>query len=178
MNPLHIIEQYYTVGTPLYDTLVLHSESVTRKALLLAGKHPELALDIEFVAEAAMLHDVGIYQTYAPTIFCFGTHAYIEHGYLGADLLRACGLEKHALVAERHTGTGLPLATIEKQQLPLPRRDMCPISLEEQLICYADKFFSKTRLTEEASIDKIRHSLSKFGDESVAQFDYWSNLFG
>ena len=102
---------------------------------------------------------------------------YICHGYLGADLMRKEGYPRHALVCERHTGTGLSLAMIEERNLPVPHRDMRPVSLEEQLICFADKFFSKTKLTKEKPADKIKQSLSKYGNETVEQFEHWCKLF-
>lgn len=177
MNPLAIIETYYAPNTALYELLVVHSRAVADKALFLANQHPELAIDCQFVEQAAMLHDIGIFLTNAPSLGCYGTHRYIEHGYLGADLLRQHGLDKHALVCERHTGTGLSLADIEKQQLPLPHRDMRPVSMEEQLICFADKFFSKSRLNIELTIEQIRDNLAKFGAENLRVFDHWMSLF-
>jgi hypothetical protein len=48
-----------------------------------------------------------------------------------------------ALVCERHIGVGISIAEIQHHNLPLPSRDMIPVSIEEQLICYSDKFFSK-----------------------------------
>ncbi|MGN0187650.1 MAG: HDIG domain-containing metalloprotein [Paludibacteraceae bacterium] len=177
MQPLEIIKKYYTLDTPLYDTLVRHSTAVRDKALALAARHPELNIDTAFVAEAAMLHDIGIFKTNAPGIFCYGTHAYIEHGYLGAELLRQEHLPRHALVCERHTGTGLTLEQIISQQLPVPQRDMRPVSIEEQLICYADKFFSKTHLDIEIPTATARAKLAKFGEASVQQFDIWQCLF-
>ena len=177
MNPLAIIETYYAPNTALYELLVSHSRAVADKALFLANQHPELAIDCKFVEEAAMLHDIGIFLTNVPSLGCYGTHRYIEHGYLGADLLRQHGLDKHALVCERHTGTGLSLADIEIQQLPLPHRDMRPVSMEEQLICFADKFFSKSRLNIELTIEQIRDNLAKFGAENLRVFDYWMSLF-
>jgi uncharacterized protein len=80
-------------------------------------------------------------------------------------------------VCERHTGAGLSLTQIEAQDLPVPHRDMLPVSLEEQVICFADKFFSKTRLTEEKTIEQARKSLLKFGDEGVVRFDHWCQMF-
>ncbi|MEZ4602993.1 MAG: hypothetical protein R2861_06175 [Desulfobacterales bacterium] len=32
---------------------------------------------------------------------------------------------------------------IQTHHLPLPLRSMVPVTLEEEIICYADKFFSK-----------------------------------
>lgn len=106
-------------------------------------KHPELNLDTVFLEEAAMLHDIGIFLTHAPGIQCFGTEPYICHGYLGAGLVRKEGFPRHALVCERHTGAGLSLKDIMDQKLPVPHREMLPVSMEEQVICFADKFFRK-----------------------------------
>jgi uncharacterized protein len=177
INPLEIIEKYYLSGSEIHYVLVKHSEQVKNKALEIAGKHPELNLDTEFITEAAMLHDIGIFLCEAPRIHCHGTHQYIEHGYLGADLLRKEGLPRHALVCERHTGTGLSLKMIEKGNLPLPHRDMLPVSPEEQVICYADKFYSKTQLDEAHSVDRIRDYLKRYGKSEVLKFDRWHSLF-
>jgi uncharacterized protein len=177
INPLEIIEKYYLPGSEIHYVLVKHSEQVKNKALEIAGKHPELNLDTEFIAEAAMLHDIGIFLCEAPRIYCHGKHQYIEHGYLGADLLQKEGLPRHALVCERHTGTGLSLKMIEKGKLPLPHRDMLPVSPEEQVICYADKFYSKTQLDEAHSVDRIRSYLKRYGKSEVLKFDRWHSLF-
>lgn len=177
MNPYEIIAKYYTPESDLYNILVKHSEAVRDKALELARRHPELGLDLEFIAEAAMLHDIGILETDAPGIKCFGTHKYIEHGYLGAEMMRRDGYPRHALVCERHTGTGLKLVDIITRDLPVPHRELCPVTLEEQLICYADKFFSKTRLDSEDSLERVMQKMAKWGDESIEQLRHWANLF-
>ena len=124
-----------------------------------------------------MLHDIGVVKVDAPAIACYGTEPYIRHGVLGAEMLRQEGLERHALVCERHTGTGLTLEQIVEQGLPLPHQDMQPQSIEEQIICFADKFFSKTRLDTEKSVDQARRSLEKFGSEGLAKFDAWCERF-
>ncbi|MDR3327375.1 MAG: HDIG domain-containing protein [Prevotellaceae bacterium] len=178
MNPLNIIEKYYQKHTQLYDILVSHSNSVTAKALEIARKHRELGCDFDFIKEAAMLHDIGIFLTSAPSIHCHGTHQYIEHGYLGAELLRKEELEAHALVCERHTGTGLSLEYIIKEKLPLPHRDMQPVTIEEQLICYADLFFSKTRLEQEIPLEKVKQKVAHWGKESVETFRDWAERMG
>lgn len=177
MNPLLLIDTYYPEANKLKEILLSHSRSVAQKALSIVDKHPELQVDKSFLYEAAMLHDIGIFLTHAPGIHCVGVHPYICHGYLGADLLRSEGYPRHALVCERHTGAGLSLQTIIERELPIPRRDLLPVSLEEQLICFADKFFSKTHLEEEKSVEKARQSLSKFGEEGLIRFDRWCNSF-
>jgi len=173
-----IIEKYYSKYTDLYYILLIHSEQVRNKALDVARRNPDLNLDTDFISEAAMLHDIGIFKCHAPRILCKGTHKYIEHGYLGADILREEGLPKHALVCERHTGAGLSKEMILHEKLPLPARDMLPVSLEEKVICYADKFYSKSKLNSPHSVEDIRKELSRFGEMQVRVFDEWHNLFG
>jgi len=177
MNPFEIINRYYQPNTELYALLIMHSEQVRDRALDIAHLHPELNLDLEFIAEAAMLHDIGIFLCNAPRIHCHGAYEYIEHGYLGADILRKEGFPKHALVCERHTGTGISLVKILEKKLPLPHRDLLPVSLEEKLICYADKFYSKSELHTTHSVESIRLQLRHFGDENVAVFNHWHLMF-
>ena len=176
MNPLDIIDKYCK-DEKLRHILLTHSRAVADKALKIARLHPELQTDLTFIEEAALLHDIGIVHVNAPTIECHGTEPYICHGILGAEILRNEGMERHALVCERHTGTGLTLQQIISQGLPLPHRDMQPVSIEEQIICFADKFFSKTRLDTEKSVDQARRSLEKFGAEGLVKFDDWCNIF-
>jgi len=177
MNPLEIIKKYYTPDTRLYTILIDHSSSVAQKALSISKSHPELDIDEKFVKEAAMLHDIGIFMTNAPGIYCFGNNPYIAHGCLGSDLLKKEGYPLHALVCERHTGAGLTLEEIIDQNLPVPHRDMMPISIEEQVICFSDCFFSKTHLGEEKTVERVAKSLSKYGERSVIQFQKWCELF-
>lgn len=178
MNPSTIIEKYYTVNSLLWITLTEHSKAVRNKALDIVAKHPELGADVQFVSEAAMLHDIGILFCDAPSIYCVGKMPYICHGYLGRELLEKEGLPKHALVCERHTGTGLSLSDIQTQNLPIPHRDMLPVSIEEQIICFADKFFSKSKhLTKPKSIDKVIKSMRQHGHHQVLQFEKWCDMF-
>lgn len=177
MNPLQIINKYYPEENALRQILLVHSRSVADKALALAARHPELNIDDTFVEEAAMLHDIGIFRTDAAGIQCFGAEPYICHGIIGADILREEGFPRHALVCERHTGTGLTLQQIEENHWPMPHREMRPVSIEEQLICFADKFFSKTRLYEEKTPKQARRSLEKFGSDGLVFFDEWCGLF-
>lgn len=124
-----------------------------------------------------MLHDIGIFKCDAAGIQCFGTEPYICHGRIGAELLRSEGFPRHARVCERHTGTGITKAQIIAQNLPLPQQDFLPETMEEKVICYADKFFSKTHLDREKTIEQAEKSLSKFGDEGVLRFREWEKCF-
>ena len=177
MDALAIINKYYPEDNELKHILLTHSRSVADKALWIADRHPELELDRTFLEEAALLHDIGVFLTDAPGIHCHGTHPYICHGYLGSELLQKEGYLRHALVCERHTGAGLSLKSIVERDLPVPHREMLPVSLEEQVICFADKFFSKIRLGEEKSLERALKSLAKFGEEGLARFNGWCERF-
>jgi len=177
MAPTDIINVYYPKNNKLRKILLSHSFAVADKALAIAQLHPEMNPDKEFIYEAAILHDIGIFKTNAPEIYCYGEFPYICHGYLGSEILKAENLPLHALVCERHTGTGLSKEYIIAKNLPLPQREMMPVSIEEQLICFADKFFSKTHPGKEKTIDKVRKNLAKYGTDSVNRFDEWCNMF-
>ena len=172
-----LIHRYCGDNAPLEQILLQHSTDVARRALKIAKAHPELGADETFLWEAAMLHDIGITRVDAPGIHCHGTEPYIRHGMMGAEILRREGLLRHARVAERHTGTGLTAAEIERQNLPLPHQDFTPQSIEEQIVCYADKFYSKSHLDVEKTPEQAMRSLEKFGSEGVEVFRAWMERF-
>ena len=173
-----LIDKYYADNQELKNILVLHSRDVADKALRIIASHPQLNADPLFTEDAAMLHDIGIFQCDAPSIQCFGTEPYICHGMIGGRLLREKGLVRHAQVCERHTGTGISRDQIIAQNLPLPLDGTYePATLEEQVVCYADKFYSKTRLDQERTVAQTAHSLEKFGAAGVKRFFQWVDLF-
>ena len=171
--------------------LLHHSRQVCARALKIVERHPELGANRNLVEAGAMLHDIGIFLTDAPGIHCHGTAHYILHGSLGAQLLRneAEQLKEEQLqeelhfyealarICERHTGTGLTRQTIIERGLPDPQQDLLPETIEEQIICYADKFYSKSHLERERTIPQTLQSLEKFGDEGVEKFRHWTELF-
>jgi uncharacterized protein len=200
-----IIDHYYPEAQvpELRNILITHSRQVADKAVSIVDAHPELGADRDFVYAAAMLHDIGIIRCDAPGIHCHGTEPYIRHGVEGARMIEAypqplpegkgdgsvCNnpLEEPldsdnycasglpslqggaagmllARVCARHTGTGLP--------------GLEPETVEEKIICYADKFFSKTKLDREKTFEEACRSLMKFGEEGVRKFESWHEKFG
>ena len=179
-DSIAIIEQFYKPGTTAYTLVKDHGEAVKEKALAAARKVPHLNPDLEFIASAAMLHDIGIFLTDAPMLGCTGKHPYILHGVLGKELLENLGLKRHAGVCERHVGVGISRQDIIENDLPLPHRDMLPLTIEEVIVCYADKFFSKTPglLHQEKSMDVILKELSLHGRGKTDIFMEWTQQFG
>jgi len=179
MHPIEIISKYYNSESEAYRFLVQHSRMVTKKAVEVAERVRRLNPDIKFIEEAAMLHDIGIFMTNAPQLGCYGDKPYICHGYLGRELLEREGFPKHAIVCETHIGVGLSVNDIEKNNFPIPKRNMISTTIEEKIICFADKFFSKdNEPLKEKPIRKIREFIVMFGDDKLKQFDEWAIFFG
>ena len=195
MTALDIIYHFYPEDTPLRQLLLLHSQCVADKAMAIlhhyeaslpAGELP-LRVDRQLVLDGAMLHDIGICRCDARGILCEGTEPYICHGTIGAQMLRdyrveleregkdfsGIDFEACARICERHTGAGLTAQNILDQQLPItPVRDLLPETPEEQLVCLADKFFSKSGdPSKEKDLDRVRRSMQKFGADSTERFE-------
>ena len=179
MDPIDVIKKYYPVESLAFRILITHSQAVTEKATRIAEHLGLPGAEIEFIRQASMLHDIGILFTSTPELGCYGDLPYICHGFKGHDLLLSEGLPKHALVSERHTGTGLTLAETASFNGLLPVRPMKPVSLAEQIITYCDKFFSKdpshtgTELPFKLVLERIR----KYGDDKANIFKEWHQQF-
>lgn len=175
-----IIDKYYATQPELRRIYMLHCRSVADKALAIA-RRLHLPVDTADVEAAAMLHDIGIVLTDAAGICCHGTQPYLAHGRLGADLLRGEGApEVYARVAERHTGAGLTpeeAAAIGAGILP-PDRSYLPETLLERLVCYADKFYSKSGDMQEKTLERVRASMARFGADSLRRFEALHREFG
>jgi len=181
MNPIDILEQYYDRHSKAFEILLAHGNQVAQKALKAAEKVSHLDPDLDFIEKAAMLHDIGVFLTNAPQLGCNGIHPYIRHGVLGYYLLIEADLRRFALVCERHVGVGISADDVLRFNLPLPKRDMVPISIEEQVICYADKFFSKSGngslKSQEKNVEQIMRNLQKYGQDKVSRFQKWVGMF-
>ncbi|MFO8130387.1 MAG: HD domain-containing protein [Bacteroidales bacterium] len=174
-----LLEKYYAPDSNTFRYLHTHSLSVARLALSIV-EHNRYSTDREWIVNAAMLHDIGIFKTHAPGIGCFGNYPYLAHGYLGREILEQEGLHDLAKVCERHVGVGISAKEIRSKKLPLPERNMLPLTLEEQIICYADKFFSKDPEKPDAPkrLEDIRASLLRHGKDKLIRFNQFAEQFG
>lgn len=179
MEAIEIISQFYDPDSKAHHFLVHHGKVVACKALSIARRLDDHSLDFSFIEEAALLHDIGIIRTYAPQLGCFGYDPYIAHGAHGREMLESIGMHRHALVCERHVGMGLTVEDIRAGALPIPVRDMTPKTMEERIICFADKFYSKIahNLEHEKPIRQVRDIIRGYGEEKLQLFDEWCILF-
>ena len=104
-----------------------------------------------------------------------------------------CVIESHALMMRggymKYMANGIfslytpakrimrKIEQIIREQLPIPLQDYMPRTLEERLICYADKFYSKTKLGQDKPMSKVRHHLWRYGSDSVRRFDELQQFF-
>jgi len=180
LDPLKLLEKFYPPGTLAHRALVRHSRRVAAHAVTVA-RHLAVTVpvDVRFVEEAALLHDIGILHTDAPEIGCFGPLPYLAHASKGREMLEAEGLPRHALVCERHVGVGLTAAEIIALKLPLPPREMLPLTLEEEIVAYADLFYSKNPVEQDRprAVAEVRAKLAGYGTQKVAVFDRWHVRF-
>jgi len=179
MNAAALLEKYFP--DPYSFGIILgHSRKVAAKALQVAHNLEGNEIDLNFLEEAALLHDIGVCRIAAPKFGCHGIEPYIRHGIIGREILEKEGFPMHALVCERHIGVGLTTDDVRAQGLPLPERDMAPRSQEERIICFADLFYSKNpeKLGHEKTIDTVRRNLANFGEHKVRIFNGWLKDFG
>jgi len=84
-------------------------------------------VDVKLVEAGALLHDLGRGQTHG-----------IEHGVVGGQIARRLGMPMEIThIIERHVGAGLTLDEASRNNLP--RGNYVPETLEEKIVCYADK---------------------------------------
>jgi len=180
MDPVEIVSRFFPPQSRSYRILIEHGRRVAGKARTAAARVAHLRPDLGFIQSAAMLHDIGIFLTRSPDLDCHGTEPYIRHGVLGRGIMDALGYPRHGLVCERHVGAGISAADIRRFNLPLPERDMLPVSIEEEIVCYADKFFSKNGggAPPEKSVAEIAANLSRYGAGQADRFLRWVDLFG
>lgn len=174
-----IIHKYISPDSPIYPIYIIHCQLVANKALTIAKQLKLSDENKQFIEEAAMLHDIGIIHTDTPELHCTGDLPYVCHVLEGRKILEAEGLPRHAKVAESHIGVGITQQDIIEQNLPFPPRDIFPETLEEQIISFADFFYSKNpaKLWNEKSLDKIRKNVAKRGKAKSAILEQWIMQF-
>lgn len=170
--------KYYSNNPELRKIVIIHSEMVAKKALQIK-RIKNLPLDSKDIYCAAMLHDIGVVKCNAPSIGAHGTLNYLRHGIEGKKILESHGLSQYANICSTHTGAGITEEEIKNGNLDLPAGNYLPKTLLEKLICYADKFYSKSNdLTKEKSLDDVMTQMKKFGEGPYKRFMEMHKLFG
>lgn len=109
--------------------VVMHCEGCAKISKVLADKAARRGQTVsaDTVVAAALLHDIGRSQTQL-----------VNHGYVGAQILEKEGVDKIIVeIVRKHVGAGI--SAEEAVALGFPHGDYIPRTLEEKIVCFADK---------------------------------------
>ncbi len=110
-----------------------HSEKVAEKAIEIAKKIRKVKVNMNLIEIGAILHDIGRTKTHD-----------FKHAFMGGKILRQRGLSnKLARICETHILGGLD--KLDAKKVGLPEKDFLPLTIEEKIICLADKYIAGTR---------------------------------
>ncbi len=176
MNQYFKLLKKYSLEEKYYKIVLKHGLAVLGKSIEIINKK-ELydKIDFDLIISGALLHDIGSFGFMKN--FNNKQVDYLKHGIIGGKILRSEGLEKESLIAERHIGAGLSKKYIIENNLPLPQKNFLPISLEEKIICYADKFHSKSGKKID-NLKSIKKEMKEFGAEPLKRFLELEKMFG
>jgi len=130
-----------------------HSLKVAEKALEIAEKIDKVDLDKDLLEIGGILHDIGRSQTHD-----------FRHAIIGAKILKERGFSNSlSRICETHMLGGLDRE--DAKQIGLPEKDYIPLTLEEKIICLADKHISGTK---DVSIEqRFEKWFSKYGKTQI-----------
>jgi uncharacterized protein len=147
----------YDVG----KNIIEHSKAVYNKAIEITEKIIQKGLttvNIGLIKASALLHDIGRYNENS-----------IRHGIVGGELLRKLGYSsKLARIVERHVLCGISERFAKKFEFP--NRKFIPETIEEFIICYADKLVAGKRsvdLKKRFSFWIRKYGMNPLLDESI-----------
>jgi uncharacterized protein len=109
--------------------VINHCLAVTTLALEIARKLQDRGckVDLQLVEAGAILHDIGRSRTHG-----------VEHSLVGAQIAKELGLPEPVIdIIKRHVGAGI--TDEEAEWLGWPKDIYVPQTLEEKVVCYADK---------------------------------------
>lgn len=134
----------------LHRNILRHQSAVMREAREIAHNISKVELNIDLIVIGALIHDIGRIKTHT-----------LEHGPIGGDIIRSYGFsEKLARIAERHSMAGLTRE--EAIKFDLPDRIYQPETIEEKIVCLADKYYISNK---KVSIqERFNKWIEKYGE--------------
>jgi len=118
------------------EVIIRHCATVASVASIIASalKQRGKEIDVQATVAGALLHDIGRSRVQT-----------VRHGLEGSELLEADGVDEAIVqIVRRHVGAGL--SPEEAKRLGLPGLDYIPRTLEERVVCFADKMVEGERV--------------------------------
>ncbi|MFC9730340.1 HD domain-containing protein [Streptomyces roseolus] len=176
-DEIRALHRKHAPSDAAFELVFTHCEIVAAIAEQLLSRHGRDA-DAELVRAGCLLHDIGVYRLYDSAGRIDGA-SYVTHGVLGHRLLAEEGLpETLCRFCSCHTGVGLTQEDVLAQGLPIPPADYVPVTPEERMVMYADKFHSKSTPPRFVSPDTFEARIARFGPEKVTVFQSLRRLYG
>jgi uncharacterized protein len=139
------LEFHRRVGSS--DQVVSHCKLVAKVSKIIAKGLLEKGqrVDERIIYSAALLHDIGRSETNS-----------ILHGVAGARIVERFGCDESiAEIIRRHVGAGI--SNEEAEKYGFPKGDYVPKTLEQQVVCFADKLVaSETIVSLEREAERFR----------------------
>jgi len=132
-----------------------HSFRVTEKALEIADKINNAEIDRALIEIGALLHDIGRSKTHG-----------FQHALIGGKILKEKGFPSElARICETHILGGLDIE--DAKSVGLPEKNYLPETLEEKIVCLADKLIAGRR---EVTIEeRFENWFRKYGRTTILQ---------
>ena len=114
------------------ERVIAHCRTVARASVTLANAFTARGetIDRKAVLAGALLHDIGRSRTQT-----------VDHGHVGAKILEDEGVDGMVVeIVRRHVGAGI--SPEEASSLGFPPGDYIPRTLEQRVVCFADKMVS------------------------------------
>jgi len=111
------------------EGVIEHCKMVSEFAVKIATAFSKKGFDVDvyLVEVSGLLHDIGRSKTHS-----------VDHALIGARIAHSFNLPDVVVrIIERHAGGGIPKE--EAKLLGWPEKDYLPQTLEEKIVCYADK---------------------------------------
>ncbi|MFA6184718.1 MAG: HD domain-containing protein [Candidatus Shapirobacteria bacterium] len=165
---IYKLHQKYSVGNFQKEKLEIgwtHSLIIKNISLQIADKLERnygVKTDKKLIEIGALIHDIGIYE------YLDGGYKtkknYVLHGRTGYEILIKEGVsKKRARFALTHIGVGY--------------ENDIPISIEEEIVAYADSFHSKKPVRFN-SYDEEKKILESFGQDKCIIYERFKDKFG
>jgi uncharacterized protein len=126
--------------------IITHCQAVASLAIELAEKFKtkNYSVNLKLIEAGALLHDLGRSKTHS-----------VNHAVEGMKIAQNEGLPETIIcIIKRHVGAGITAK--EAEQLNWPKDNYIPQTLEEKIVCYADKCISgNDRISVETTINQL-----------------------
>lgn len=118
------------------ERIIDHCKTVAGVAMVIADEFEKRGKEVDsrVVLAGALLHDIGRSRIQT-----------VRHGLEGSQMLEGEGVDgKVVEVVRKHVGAGI--SSVEAETLNLPDYDYVPRTLEERIVCFADKMVDSDKV--------------------------------